>query len=81
MVLLNVLTCGEMVIISYAQSQAFNYTQFKTSEELIGFAPKRQKDNCVVTFFKILFATADVIDDAHTTFLKEELDDDKEKET
>ena len=35
----------------------------------------------MVTFFKILFATADVIDDAHTTFLKEELDDDKEKET
>jgi hypothetical protein len=35
----------------------------------------------VVTFFKILFATADVLDDAHSTFLKEEIDDNKEKET
>lgn len=35
----------------------------------------------MVTFFKILFATADVLDDAHNTFLKEEIDDNKEKET
>ena len=35
----------------------------------------------MVTFFKILFATADVLDDAHSTFLKEEIDDNKEKET
>ncbi len=34
-----------------------------------------------MTFFKILFATADVIDDAHSTFLKEDIDDNKEKET
>jgi hypothetical protein len=34
-----------------------------------------------MTFFKILFATTDVLDDAHNTFLKEELDDNKEKET
>lgn len=30
--------------------------------------------------FKILFATADVIDDAHNTFLKEQ-DEEKDKET
>jgi len=30
--------------------------------------------------FKILFATADVIDDAHNTFLKEE-DEERDKET
>ncbi len=28
-----------------------------------------------------MFATADVLDDAHSTFLKEEIDDNKEKET
>ena len=28
-----------------------------------------------------MFATADVIDDAHTTFLKEDIDDNQEKET
>jgi hypothetical protein len=31
--------------------------------------------------FKILFATTDVIDDAHNTFLKEEELDEKERET
>ena len=35
----------------------------------------------MVTLLKILFATADVIDDAHSTFLKEDIDDNKEKET
>lgn len=70
-----------MVIISYAQSQAFNYTQFQISEERVGHAIKQKKDNCLITFFKILFATTDVLDDAHSTFLKEEIDDNKEKET
>lgn len=35
----------------------------------------------MVTLFKILFATGDVIDDAHSTFLKEEVDEKMEKET
>lgn len=40
-----------------------------------------QKDNCCVTFFKILFATTDVFDDAHNTFLRDEQDDPRDKET
>lgn len=44
-------------------------------------AQRHNKDNCVVTFFKIVFATTDVLDDAKNTFLKGEIDDDKEKET
>jgi hypothetical protein len=34
-----------------------------------------------VTLFKILFATGDVNDEAYSTFLKEEFDKNKEKET
>jgi len=39
------------------------------------------RQNCCVTLFKILFATTDVLDDAHNTFLRDEDDDPKEKET
>lgn len=79
----NLLTCAEMVMIAYAQSQAFNWTQFQGSDNhaLSKTQPAYQRDNCCVTLFKILFATKDVLDDAHNTFLKDEDDDPRERET
>jgi hypothetical protein len=35
----------------------------------------------LITFFKILFATKDVLEDAHNSFLKEAEEDDLEKIT
>lgn len=76
----NLLTCAEMVVIALAQSQAFNWTQFQIDGAVSKKAALR-RDNCCVTFFKILFASTDVFDDAHKTFLREELADPREKET
>lgn len=74
----NLLTCAEMVVIAFAQSQAFNWTQFQLSDyqknNNKGHLLKR--DNCLITFFKILFATKDVLEDAHNSFLKEAEEDD-----
>lgn len=44
-------------------------------------ASKLQQDCCLITLFKILFATTDVLDDAHNTFLGNANDSDGEKET
>ena len=40
-----------------------------------------KKDNCCCTFFKILFASRDIFDDARNTFLKDAEDTPQEKET
>ncbi len=74
----NLLTCAEMIIIAFAQSQAFNWTQFQGE---VNKAAKLQRDCCLITAFKILFATTDVLDDAHNTFLGDANDSEGEKET
>jgi hypothetical protein len=66
----NCLTCFEMIVIAHAQSQAFNWNQFK-AELHINQDDKARRPNCCATLFRIIFASKDVIDDAHNTFLKD----------
>jgi hypothetical protein len=70
---LNLLTCAEMVVISYAQSQAFNVSQFR-------WRKGARKDCCLVTAFTVLFSARDVFDDAHNTFIKDTIEE-RERET
>lgn len=74
---LNLVTCAEMVAISYAQSQAFDFRQFLG---LAGLRNAQRPDCCLVTALKIIFKTGDVLDDARNTFIKDELEA-RERET
>lgn len=70
----NLLTCFEMVLIAHAQSKAFNWNQFQAERggvSAVNHSAYLQKDNCCLTFFKVLFATKDVLEDAQNTFLKD----------
>lgn len=48
--------------------------------QAVGPSNTRSKDCCIVTVFKVLFATTDVLDDARNTFIKNG-DDQQERET
>ena len=75
-VILNLITCGEMVLCAVAQTYSFTYKDFLTQADLSGRdTPHRVKNkknhNLCDTLSQVLFySTRDVLDDAHSTFLK-----------
>lgn len=61
--LLNLITCAELVVAAVAQSIAFSYRGFLEYDK----SPER---NVIRTIGQIIFAK-DVINDAHTTFIRD----------
>jgi len=70
--LLNLITCAELVVAAIAQSIAFTYKGFLEYDK----SPER---NVIRTIGQIIFAK-DVIDDAHTTFIRD-YQDEEDQET
>ena len=84
-VILNLITCGEMVVCAVAQSYSFSYKDF-TDEPISPLVknhmiPKRKNHNLCNTVWKILFSTREVLDDAQRTFIKENDAEDSLRET
>ena len=69
--------------MAVAQSMAFSYHDFaeamayelpKSSSSDVSFTPKRKRQGSQSTcsaIWQVLFSTRDVIEDAHSTFIKE----------
>ena len=82
-VMLNLIISLEMVFAAIAQSMAFSYKDFadaRIQSPKTSFKSKhnRQKQGVCEALRQVLFSTRDVIDDAHSTFIKD-VDEEKDK--
>lgn len=84
-VILNLITCGEMVLCAIAQSYSFSYSDFIqgpiTPLKTHMVMPKGKNHNLCDTISRVLFSTRDVLDDAQRTFINEDDDEVGERET
>ena len=90
--LLNLITCGEMVVAAIAQSIAFTYKCYIDAPALPGARGsdnphsvnknrKQQQPGFCLKLLSLLTSTTDVIDDTRNTFIKSYDDDQSDRET
>lgn len=83
-ILLNLIISLEMVFAAIAQSMAFSYADFadagaQSPKTSFKSTHKRGQQGVCEALGQVLFSTRDVIDDAHSTFIKD-VDEEKDKQ-